>query len=145
MSLFEKKPEPEDISENNIGPVLLEQHENGELDDASFLKAFGKATVYYSTPYGDHKDGKSRLFALRAEDDTGYFPVFSSPERMQEFYEKVGRCGYLMIEGTFLSFLETTSKVNATAPVKMGAVVDPGYFGVTLHADMLDTAIRMIQ
>jgi hypothetical protein len=49
------------------------------------------------------------------------------------------------MEGTFLSFLETTRKINAEAPVKMGTVIDPGYFGVTVNADMLDTAISMIR
>ncbi len=83
MSLLEKETLPEDNFENNIGPALLEQHENGALDDATFVKLFGKATVYYSTPAGDHKDGKSRLFALPAGDGTGYLPVFSSLEKMK--------------------------------------------------------------
>lgn len=142
MSIFRKgKTEPN----NNEGILLLEQHEKGLLDDTSFLKAFGLAKVFYSTPYGDHKDGKSRLFVLPAPDNTGYLPVFSSLERIKEFYENAGRCAYLVMEGTFLSFLETTSKINAEAPVKMGAVIDPGYFGVTVNADLLDTAINIIR
>ena len=142
MSIFRKrKTEPENID----GIFLLEQHEKGLLDDTSFLKVFGKAKVFYSTPYGDHKDGNSRLFVLPASDNTGYLPVFSSFERIKEFYENAGRCAYLIMEGTFLSFLETTSKINAEAPVKMGTVIDPGYFGVTVNADMLDTAISMIR
>lgn len=142
MSIFRKrKTEPE----NTDGIFLLEQHEKGLLDDTSFLKAFGKAKVFYSTPYGDHKDGKGRLFVLPASDDTGYLPVFSSLEKIKEFYENAGRCNYMIMEGAFLSFLETTSKINAEAPVKMGAVIDPGYFGVTVNADMLDTAISMIR
>ena len=51
----------------------------------------------------------------------------------------------MTMEGTFLSFLETASKINAEAPVKMGAVIDPGYFGVTVNADMLDAVIRIIR
>lgn len=145
MNLFEKKPEPENDTENNIGPALLEQHENGALDDANFVKLFGKATVYYSTPAGDHKDGKPRLFALPAGDGTGYLPVFSSLEKMKEFYDRAGRLGYLIITGTFCSFLETIVKTNANAPVKMGAVIDPGSFGITLHTNMINTAITMIK
>ena len=142
MSIFRKrKTEPE----NTDGIFLLEQHEKGLLDDTSFLKTFGKAKVFYSTPYGDHKDGKGRLFVLPSSDDTGYLPVFSSLEKIKEFYENAGRCNYMIMEGTFLSFLETTSKIDAEAPVKMGAVIDPGYFGVTVNADMLDTAISMIR
>lgn len=142
MSLFRKsKTEPENID----GILLLEQHKKDLLDDTSFLKAFGKAKIFYSTPYGDHKDGKSRLFALPAPGNTGYLPVFTSLERIKEFYENAGRCAYLVMEGTFLSFLETASKINAKAPVKMGAVIDPGYFGVTVNADMLDTVINIIR
>ena len=142
MSIFKKKKiEPE----NNDGIFLLEQHDKGLLDDTSFLKVFGKAKVFYSTPYGDHKDGNGRLFALPASENTGYLPVFSSHERIKEFYENAGRTAYMIMEGSFLSFLETTSKINKKAPVKMGAVIDPGYFGVTVDADMLDTAINMIR
>jgi hypothetical protein len=142
MSIFGKrKQEPENIDVESI----LEQHEKGLLDDTSFLKVFGKAKVFYSTPFGDHKDGNGRLFALPASDNTGYLPVFSSLDRIKEFYENAGRCGYLIIEGTFLSFLETTSKINSAAPVKMGAVIDPGYYGVTVDSNMLDTAIGMIK
>jgi len=142
MSIFRKrKIEPENID----GILLLEQHEKGLLDDTSFLKVFGKTKVFYSTPYGDHKDGNGRLFVLPASDDTGYLPVFSLLERIKEFYENAGRCAYLIMEGTFLSFLETTCKINAEAPVKMGTGIDPGYFGVTVDANMLDTAISMIR
>ena len=82
---------------------------------------------------------------MPASDNTGYLPVFSSLERLKGFYENAGRCGYLIMEGTFLSFLETTSKINVEAPVKLGAVIDPGYFGVTVNADMLDTSISIIR
>ncbi|MDR1321474.1 MAG: SseB family protein [Gracilibacteraceae bacterium] len=131
--------------ENTNSVFLLEQHEKGLLDDTSFLKVFGKAKIFYSTPYGDHKDGGARLFALPASESTGYLPVFSSHERIKEFYENAGRCAYMIIEGTFLSFLETTRQINTAAPVKMGAVIDPGYFGVTVNADMLDTAISLMK
>jgi len=141
MSFFSKrKTNPKNID----GALLLKQHEEGALDDTSFLKGFGKATVFYSTPYGDHKDGGARLFALPASEDTGYLPVFSSPERLKEFYEYAGRTAYMIIEGSFSGFLETTRQMNEKVPIKMGAVIDPGYFGVTVDANMLDAAIRMI-
>lgn len=61
---------------------------------------------------------KTIVFAF--EDDISYHdsikcfiqPVFSSKERMAEFYEKVGRVTYMIIEGTFVSVLETTKKAN---------------------------------
>lgn len=141
MNFFKKKTmEPESIGT----AFLLERHEKGVLDDTSFLQAFCNATIFYSTPFGEHKDGDSRLFALSAPDDSVYLPVFSSSERIKEYYEKAGRCSYLVMEGKFLSFLETLVKVNRDAPVKMGVVVDPGYFGVTVNEGMLNTVIGMI-
>ncbi len=125
---------------------LLDKHENGVLDDTSFLRRFGKATVFYSTPFGDHKDGNSRLFALPATDKTGYLPVFTSTERIKEFYENAGRLGFLIIEGTFISFLETTKKTNeGNALIKFGVVIDPGYYGVTVDANVIDAAIKTIK
>ena len=98
----------EDTSENIDGISLLDKHENGLLDDKSFLGSFGKVKVFYSTPFGDYKDGGSRLFALPAQDKTAYLPVFTSTERAMEFYEKAGRIGFLIMENSFVSFLKTT-------------------------------------
>jgi len=148
MGLFSKLPkkqkevsQPQQITD---GVSLLDKHENGLLDDKSFLKAFGKVMIFYSTPFGDHKDGNSRLFALPAKDNTAYLPVFTSTERALEFYKNAGRLGFLIMEGSFTSFLETTFSMNAgDMPVKMGAIIDPGYYGVTIDADALGAVINM--
>ena len=128
------------------GISLLDKHENGLLDDKSFLNSFGKATVFYSTPFGDHKDGGSRLFILPAQDETAYLPVFTSTERAIEFYEKACRKGFLIMESSFTSFLETIQKINSeSTPIKLGTIIDPGYYGVTIDANVLDTVIDMIK
>ena len=51
------------------------------------------------------------------------------------------------MEASFLSFLEITSKVNneRSAPVPHGAVIDPGYYGVTISAKVLDDVISIIK
>lgn len=134
----------ENIMESNKADGLLLKHQQGELDDVSFLREFGKAKVVYSTPYGDHKDGSKKLFLLPGPEKTGYNPVFSSSERLCEFYEKVGRKGYMIMEGTFTSVLETTKQINAgKVPVKMGIIIDPGYYDVTVDAKVLDIVIGM--
>lgn len=156
MGLFNKirnkkqnvQPSMQKIGESILGNIdgisLLEKHENGLLDDKSFLISFGKVKVFYSTPLGDHKDGGSRLFVLPAQDNTAYLPVFTSTERAMEFYEKAGRLGFLIMENSFTSFLETTKKINeGNTPIKLGAVIDPGYYGVTVSANALDTVIDM--
>lgn len=130
--------------ENTDGISLLDKHESGLLDDKSFLSSFGKVKVFYSTPFGDHKEGGNRLFVLPAQDKTAYLPVFTSTERAMEFYEKAGRLGFLIMESSFTSFLETTKKINeGNTPIKLGAVIDPGYYGVTIGANSLDIVIDM--
>ncbi|MBP7901665.1 MAG: SseB family protein [Spirochaetes bacterium] len=134
----------ENHAENIDGISLLDRHEKGLIDDKSFLCSFGKVKVFYSTPFGDHNDGSSRLFALPAPDNTAYLPVFTSVERIKKFYDEAGRLGFLIMEDSFTSFLETTKKINeGKTPVKFGAVIDPGYYGVTINANALDVAIDM--
>ena len=122
---------------------LLDQHDRGEINNRIFLKSFGKTQVFYSTPFGNHKDGEQKVFLLPGPDRTGYHPVFSSRERLVEFYEKAGRVGYVIMQASFTSILETTKKSNANAPIKMGIIIDPGYYNVTVNADMLDAVIDM--
>lgn len=114
MGLLNKKQVAQPSMQNNAdlidGISLLDKHESGLLDDKPFLSSFGKVKVFYSTPFGDYKDGGSRLFVLPAHDETAYIPVFTSIERAMEFYEKAGRVGFAIFEGSFTSFLETTKK-----------------------------------
>ena len=50
----------------------------------------------------------------------------------------------MRINSDFHSVLETTSKVNkGKIPVKMGIIVDPGYYGITVDVANLDAVIRM--
>lgn len=144
MGLFDfgKKEEPN----KSFGAIeLLEKHSKKEMDTEDFWRSFKGATVFYSTPFGDHKDGGKRVFLLAGPDNTGYLPAFSSNERLMEFYENAGRVGYMIMNGTFLSMLETTRSVNEKAPVKMGVIIDPGYYGVAIDASKLDAVIGMIK
>jgi hypothetical protein len=148
MGLFNKRNKNsfEGVFENIDVEQLLEKHDKGLVDDNTFLLSFRNVKVFYSTPLGDHKDGGTRLFALPDGGKPGYLPVFTSMERIREFYDEAGRLGYLIMEGTFLSFLETASKMNkGNTPVKLGAVIDPKPYGVTIGASMLDTVIGMIK
>ena len=123
---------------------LLEQHENKQLNDVEFLREFGKIRLWYSTPFGDHKDGGSRLFLVPGPDNTGYLPLFSTEERAREFFEKTGRAGYILMYSDFHGVLATTRNVNnGDSPVKIGAIIDPGYYGITVDAANLDPVIRI--
>ena len=131
------------MEENTNAIELLEMQKLGKINDATFLKEFGKEKLFYSTPFGDHKDGSKKLFLLPGPDNTGYNPVFTSPDRLKEFYDRAGRATYMMMNGPFVSVLEVTKKVNENAPIKMGLIIDPGYYGVTIDAKALDTVINM--
>ncbi len=122
---------------------LLSKHDKGEMNDEVFLSGFGQINIFYSTPFGDHKDGGQRVFLLPAPNNTGYHPVFSSQERLIEFYEKAGRVGFMIMNGTFSSVLATTKDINEKASVKMGIIIDPGYYNVTVDVSRLDTVIGM--
>ena len=122
---------------------LLNMHNNGEINDEAFLGDFGKAEIFYSTPFGDHRDGGQRLFLLPAPDNTGYHPVFSSRERLVEFYQNLGRVAFVIMDGTFSSVLETTKQINEKYPIKMGIIIDPGYFDITIDVAALDAVIEM--
>lgn len=123
---------------------LLEQHEKKQINDVEFLHKFGKIKVWFSTPFGDHKDDGTRLFLIPGPDDTGYLPLFSTQERAVEFFEKTGRAGYLLIHSEFCEVLKTNREVNeGKTPVKIGAIVDPGYYGITVDVKNLDAVIDM--
>ena len=147
MDILDKvlKKKVNNIHEKTDGLSLLDKHEKRIIDDKSFLFLFGKVNVFYSTPFGDHKDGGIRLFALPAPDKTAYLPVFTSSERAMEFYKEAGRLGFLVMESSFASYLETVMNMNkGNSPIKCGAIIDPGYYGITIDATALGTVIDMI-
>ena len=130
---------------NSNAVELLEKQDKGQISNREFLCDFGKEMVFYSTPYGDHIDGKPRLFLVPGPDGTGYLPVFTSMERTKEFFEQAGRAGYIAMHAPFANVAQITLKVNNDgAPVKMGLIIDPGYYGVTVDAKYLEIVLSMM-
>lgn len=80
------------------------------------------AKVYYSTPFGNTKDGKEKVFLL-GRDGVQYFPVFRSRESLMAFYEKMNRAGYLILEGDVRSVAETIRSIELMKDVAI--VVEP--------------------
>ena len=76
--------------------ALLEKHENKELNDTEFMKAFGNVEVYYSTQ--------------------------------------------------FISIVETNAKNNkSNTPVKLGVIIDPIKYKITLDVPKIEPVIRLIR
>lgn len=75
------------------------------------IEAAPDSKVFYSTPFGDTKDGHKKVFIV----DRGgvqYFPVFRSAQSMNEFYDRMNRAAYMIIEGTLQSVIDTTRSIE---------------------------------
>lgn len=84
--------------------------------------AASDAKVYYSTPFGNTKDGKEKAFLL-GRGDMQFFPVFRSRESLIAFYEKMNRAGYMILEGDVRSVIETTRSIGLMKDVAI--VIEP--------------------
>jgi hypothetical protein len=80
------------------------------------------AKVYYSTPFGDTKDGKQKLFLLE-RDGVRYVPVFRSVESMKEFYDRMNRAGYMILEGDVKRAMDTNRSIELMQ--RVGIVIEP--------------------
>ena len=80
------------------------------------------ANVYYSTPFGDTKDGGQKLFLLR-RDGVSYFPVFRSLDSMKEFYEQANRAAYMVLQGDVASVMDTMRSIELMKDA--GIVIEP--------------------
>jgi hypothetical protein len=82
-----------------------------------------EVAVYYSTPYGDTKDGKPKLFMLTRGDGVPFYPVFRSRESCQDGFERMNRAAYLLIEGSLKSVAETLRSIEQLKHA--GIVIEP--------------------
>lgn len=80
------------------------------------------AKVYDSTPFGDTNDGKQQLFLLQ-RDGVQYMPVFRSVDSMKQFYERMNRAAYMILEGDVERVLETNRSIEQMKTV--GIVIEP--------------------
>jgi hypothetical protein len=78
--------------------------------------------VYYSTPFGDTNDGKQTAFLLEC-DGVAYVPVFRSVESMREFYDRMNRAAYPILEGDVDDVLNTNRSLELMKNV--GVVIEP--------------------
>lgn len=82
----------------------------------------GHAKVFYSTPFGDTKDGQQKLFIL-GRDGTPFYPVFYSKESMHHFFEQMNRAAYPIIEGTIEAVQNSLRTIEPLK--KAGIVIEP--------------------
>ena len=64
---------------------------------------------------------------------------------MREYYDNVGRVGFMILQAPFIDVVQTTMKMNSgKAPAKLGVLIDPKEYKVTLDAPMLEPIERMM-
>ena len=90
------------------------QPEDKQADDG--------AKVYYSTPFGDTTDGQQRLFLLERQ-GVRFMPVFRSVDSMREFYTRMDRVAYMILEGDVESVMATNRSIEMMKSV--GVVIEP--------------------
>jgi hypothetical protein len=126
---------------------LLEQHENGTLSDMDFLRALGECEVFTSTPFGELETGGKVLFVVPGPEGIGYYPVFSSVEAGEKYFEGCGRKGYMLMQGSFQSKLESINdirgEISKIIPVQIGIIIDPEQYAVTIDPSMMDTVLEL--
>lgn len=133
------------MSEKEIAE-LFDNFKNGVIDDKTFFKKFASAELFYSTPFGDCKDGTSRPFVFKSPDNTGYLPVFITQESAMRFFEAKGRVNYMLMQGSFKAIMETNQRINeGAAPIKLGVLVEPELYGLSVNANILENIIAMCE
>lgn len=125
---------------------LLDKYQNKELNDADFLKEFGKLVIYYTTPVGDTKDGKQKFFLIPGPAPTAYMPVFLNESELAEFYDKAGRAGLIILRGTLLNVIDVGISQNKKDDMNFqyGFMIDPWKYKLTLDAPVLETVRALI-
>ncbi|OBF98674.1 hypothetical protein A5790_02785 [Mycobacterium sp. 852002-51152_SCH6134967] len=78
--------------------------------------------VYYSTPFGDTPDGRTMLFLLERE-GVRYMPAFRSVESMKEFYGRMNRAAYMVLEGDVQTLMDSNRSIELMRDV--GLVIEP--------------------
>lgn len=78
--------------------------------------------VYYSTPFGDTRDGKQKLFLLERQ-GARFLPVFRSVDSMKEFYERANRAAYVVLEGDVNTVMDLNRSIEQMRGV--GIVIEP--------------------
>ena len=95
-----------------------------EISIQDFVNKNAKKIVFYSTPFGEDKNGKPQLWVLKSErSNTVCYPVFLSKETCRDFLSAMGRAAFIIIEGDLKGALES---LDAHPMLKeFGLVIEP--------------------
>ena len=102
----------------------VEDYLAGRMTAQAFADLNAEATVYYSTPFGDDRLGRTQLWVLSNRDnDLRHYPAFTSKAECNRFLAAIGRYGFPIIEGDLRTLLDSLDSHEALTP--LGVVIDP--------------------
>ena len=102
----------------------VEDYLAGRMTAQAFADLNAHATVYYSTPFGDDRLGRTQLWVLSNRDnDLKHYPAFTSKAACNRFLASIGRYGFPIIEGDLRTLLDSLDSHEALTP--LGVVIDP--------------------
>lgn len=88
--------------------AAVKQYKAGKMDIQTFVNSMKQETLFYSTPAGNDKDGKPHLYVLSKPDsDTRYYPAFRTEEQCMQFFNALGRNGFLIIKSDLKGLLSS--------------------------------------
>ena len=112
--------------------------EAGQLSAQEFADLNAKATVYYSTPFGEDRAGRTQLWVLSNHDNhLQHYPAFTSKAECNRFLAAIGRQDFLIIEGDLRTLLDSLDSHELLVP--LGVVIDPQ----SSHPIAIDPGIRV--
>lgn len=113
-NLFRKKPRL----------TSVEDYLTGKINAQTFADLNANVIVYYSTPFGEDRAGRTQLWVLsNHENDLKHYPAFTSKAECNRFLAAIGRYGFPIIEGDLRTLLDSLDSHEALTP--LGVVIDP--------------------
>ena len=105
---------------------MKQRLEKGEIHPQTFVDAMKNARLYYSTPFGDGRDGKPHLYILSShKSEDKYFPAFLYKEHCMQFFTSIGRDGCILLEGDLKGLFSSLDANDMFA--SMGVVIEPNF------------------
>ena len=102
----------------------VEDYLTGRMTAQAFADLNAEATVYYSTPFGDDRAGRTQLWVLSNHDnDLKHYPAFTSKAECNRFLIALGRYGFPIIEGDLRTLLDSLDSHKLLT--SLGVVINP--------------------
>ncbi len=118
--------------------ISTEDFESGKISPQAFVDLNAEATIYYSTPFGEDRAGRTQLWVLsNHENHLRHYPAFTSKPECNRFLAAIGRQGFLIIEGDLRTLLDSLDSHEALVP--LGVVIDPH----SDHPIAIDPGVRV--